>query len=290
MFHKMNLEDIEWLNKIIEKSDCFSNDYSPFNILGWSLSYHTEIDNISNILVGRIKLEDDRWTYLYPIGNGDTAALISRLEKMHNSEFDYPFSMICNKYQSELIDNSYYKVHCPEYDDYIYDAEDLAYLRGSKYHSKRNLIAQFEKKYDYNYEFFTKDNLNDCIELMKRWNMKINEPLFENELKLINLAANNAKTFKILGIVLYSGNKPIAFSVASMPREGLMDVHMEKADTEYTGVYSKIMNLLSKYAYEVENIRYINREEDMGIENLRKAKKSLHPEFMEEKYICTKKY
>lgn len=288
MFHRMTIDDIKWVTSCLEGQEVFSADYAPLNIFGWAEEYSTEIDLISGCLSIRMKSDNGNWAYLYPCGNGDVKSVISYLENYHKENYDSQFSVICNPKQSKNLGDGYIGEHPIEYNDYIYNTIDLVELKGSKYHSKRNHISQFDRKYEWKFLPLNKDNLNDAIDIMVKWQEQCRADSYESEMKLLELSVAYAKEFNIIGGILYAHNVPVALSVGTLIREGLLDVHLEKADTAYSGVYSKIMNEFTKYAYERTGAELINREEDMGIENLRKAKLSLHPAFLEEKHIFTK--
>ena len=69
--------------------------------------------------------------------------------------------------------------------------------------------------------------------------------------------------------------KYVAYSIGSMINENTADIHFEKADREYDGSYAFVNNSFAKYGFH--DAEYINREEDLGIEGLRKAKLSYYP-------------
>lgn len=288
MFHKLEIEDIAWIEECLNQSDCLSCDYSPFNIFAWVSTYSTEIADVSGFFVGRLFIEN-KWFYLFPCGKGNLEEALDKLIKYHYDNYDYPIIFMCNGKQAEYLGDSFEKELPPGYFDYIYNAKDLIELKGSKYHGKRNHIAQFDKKYNFSFVALDKSNLNDAQLLMKKWYNQTGADSYEEELLVINSAVEYANEFNIVGGMIYVEGNPVALSIGTFPGNDTLDVHIEKADTSYTGSYSKIMNEFAKYAYSIQKFTYINREEDMGLENLKKAKLSLHPVFLEEKWICTKK-
>lgn len=288
MFRELEIEDICWIESCLKGSDCYSCDYSPFNLFAWKDTYSTEITKINEFFVGRI-IVDDKWLYLYPCGKGDVKAVIDSLAEYHNAHYDYPLLFMCNRVQSEYLGEDFDKELRPGFADYMYNALDLIELKGSKYHKKRNLIAQFNKKYSWRLVPLCDDNLEDGKELMKRWHLQTGADSYNEELLVLEQAVKYSEEFNAFGSILYVEDVPVALAIGTFPGNDTLDVHIEKADTSYTGVYAKIMNEFAKYAYGIKQFSYINREEDMGIENLKKAKLSLYPAFLEEKWVCTKK-
>lgn len=288
MFRELEIEDISWIENCLTDSECYSCDYSPFNLFAWKAAYSTEIAKIDDLFVGRISV-DNKWLYLYPCGKGDVKTAIEKLIDYHKSNYDYPLMFMCNRAQAEFLGDDYNKELRPGYADYMYNASDLVELKGSKYHKKRNLIAQFDKKYSWTFTPLSENNIEDAKDLMKRWHLQTGADSYDEELIVLEQAVKFAKEFKVFGTILYVENVPVALAIGTFPGNDTLDVHIEKADTAYTGVYAKIMNEFAKYAYEIKKVSYINREEDMGIENLKKAKLSLYPAFLEEKWVCTKK-
>lgn len=179
--------------------------------------------------------------------------------------------------------------------DYIYRTEDLAGLAGKKYSKKRNHIKQFKaKRPGHRFEPLTSANLQDARLVEGKW---LEEFLAANaagddlkiEKEIIFFALENFERFeKVCGMtggLLYVDDKPAAFCVASLLSAAVTDVHFEKCLFEYArdGGYAVINNEFSKRV----KTEFINREEDLGIEGLRKAKLSYYPEEILEKYNGT---
>jgi hypothetical protein len=163
--------------------------------------------------------------------------------------------------------------------DYLYNAQDLLELSGKKYHSKRNFIARFERENDWQYEDITPDNLSDVWEFQDKWCRKngcdTNISLQE-EATCIAILLYNLDYLKAKGGLLRVNGKVVAFAVASRVGYDTLDIHVEKADYDVVGSYPMINREFLRHNVTPE-IVYINREEDMGLENLRKAKLSYHP-------------
>ena len=185
--------------------------------------------------------------------------------------------------------------------DYIYRTANLAGLAGKKYSKKRNHIKQFKtKRPDYRFEPLTSANLQDARLVEEKWleevlaadsagaNSTAGDDL-KIEKEIIFSALENFERFeKVCGMtggLLYVDDKPAAFCVASLLSAAVTDVHFEKCLFEYArdGGYAVINNEFSKSV----KTEFINREEDLGIEGLRKAKLSYYPEEILEKYNGT---
>ena len=185
--------------------------------------------------------------------------------------------------------------------DYIYRTEDLAALAGKKYSKKRNHIKQFKtKRPGYRFEPLASGNLQDAREIEEKWleevlaaasagaNSAAGDDL-KIEKEIIFSALENFDRFEkdcgMTGGLLYVDNTPAAFCVASLLSAAVTDVHFEKCLFEFArdGGYAVINNEFSKTV----QTEFINREEDLGIEGLRKAKLSYYPINVLEKYNGT---
>ena len=188
-----------------------------------------------------------------------------------------------------------------ESSDYIYRTEDLAALAGKKYSKKRNHIKQFKtKRPGYRFEPLASGNLQDAREIEEKWleevlaaasagaNSAAGDDL-KIEKEIIFSALENFDRFEkdcgMTGGLLYVDNTPAAFCVASLLSAAVTDVHFEKCLFEFArdGGYAVINNEFSKTV----QTEFINREEDLGIEGLRKAKLSYYPINVLEKYNGT---
>ncbi len=172
--------------------------------------------------------------------------------------------------------------------EYIYSSEDLASLSGKKYHSKRNHISTFKKKYNWNFESLTKDNSCDVLKFLAHWYNSYNEKATDSmttEDKGINMLLSGPQIDGMRGGVLRVDGNIIAFTIGCEISSEVFDVNFEKALIEFDGAYAMINNQF--VLNQLLSYKYINREEDMGLEGLRKAKLSYKPEILLEKYIIT---
>ena len=179
--------------------------------------------------------------------------------------------------------------------DYLYLQSDLADLPGSEYQKKRNHVSKFIKKNkNYNFVYFDYSTLTpqikeDFLKVAKKWLCELSGNVDNSvchESKSIEFAINHLSSFDFFGGILYISEKPRAITLASKISEEVIDIHFEKclADAAKDGGYAMINNLFAK---ECKNFKYINREEDLGIEGLRKAKLSYKPEIILDKYYGT---
>lgn len=168
--------------------------------------------------------------------------------------------------------------------DYVYLAQELIALRGRKYHAKRNHVNQFSAQYQYTYRPLTSDMTDACMELYISWLQEkdVNEPGILGEMKAIQFLLPNMERLGIVGGSLFVGDKLVAFTLGEKIRGDMAVIHIEKADASYVGLYAMINQQFAAHAWN--DMTYINREEDMGIPGMRKAKLSYNPVKMIEKF------
>ena len=172
--------------------------------------------------------------------------------------------------------------------DYVYLADDLINLAGRKYHSKKNHLNSFQKNYPMaNYLPITKDIIPKCREELNDWyenkSPELPDDLFlALERAAINEVLDNFCDFNIKGGAIELDGRIIAFTFGEQLNTDTAVIHVEKADPDIRGAYPAINQ--GFVAHEWSNMTYINREEDMGLEGLRKAKESYKPVKMIEKF------
>lgn len=167
--------------------------------------------------------------------------------------------------------------------DYIYNSSDLIGLSGKKYHSKRNHIKRF-KENDWCFRAMTSSDFDECIvfaaDFYNRSDYSDHSAVVEQY--AINTYFNNFETLGLKGGVLYCNGQLAGFTIGEQLNSDTFVVHIEKARADIQGAYPTLCNEFAKLC--AADFQYINREEDLGIEGLRKSKLSYHPAFLQEKY------
>lgn len=175
--------------------------------------------------------------------------------------------------------------------DYVYEAEKLMTLAGKKLHGKRNHINKFKQEHpDWSFERIEGHNAEECIEMAREWGRQnaIDEDWEKSaEFDITLRALRQNEQLKLDGGLIRADGRVVAFSLGEPCNRETYVVHIEKAFADVQGAYP-IMN-----QQFVEHIavgyRYINREEDAGVEGLRKAKLSYYPDLMVEKGTVTER-
>lgn len=201
-------------------------------------------------------------------------------------EIDKPMKIICAPSEHvSLLDTDIFVVeNNPDYAEYLYSPEDLIGLKGKKYHAKRNHIVKFKRSYQYEFREYTEADYDDVMKLFDIWQEnKIDTDKDSREIYALKYMLSFYRDLGLNAAVLYVGTEIVGFSLGEVTSNNVGIVHFEKADTNYDGSYSAINNFFAeKY---LSGVRVINRQEDMGIEGLRKAKQSYYPIGFQEKWL-----
>jgi hypothetical protein len=169
--------------------------------------------------------------------------------------------------------------------DYVYSTIDLIQLSGRKYHRKKNHLNQFLKKYSYEYMKLDLELVECFIEMQEEWcQMKecVEKPELLSEDYAVHTALKYYEYLDYKGGAIKIDSRIEAFSLGERLNSETAVIHIEKANPDITGLYSAINQLFCSRTWS--EIEYINREQDMGVEGLRKAKESYHPHHMIDKY------
>ena len=188
------------------------------------------------------------------------------------------------------------------FSDYLYEGDAIRLLAGRKYHQKRNHISRFLKSYDWDFRLFRTagEELSACMAVQDRWDLKKLEEadwqerlLVGNEINALEKCLAHFNELGLIGGILYIDGQPKGYSIGEMSVRGGISVgivHFEKCDSSYDGIYQAINQLFAQRA--LPDADFINRQDDMGVEGLRKAKLSYHPSRLVEKYtvkVCNGK-
>ena len=172
--------------------------------------------------------------------------------------------------------------------DYVYLREDLVNLAGNKYRSKRNHINQLLRTYSYQYSDLAPDHIQDCIELQEKWCIlrRCEDDMnLLGEWDAVKEILSSYESLDVQGGVVTIENKVMAFTIGQMLNDDTAVVHIEKADPEIPGLYPVINQQFCENNWK--DVRFINREQDLGMPGLREAKLSYYPDHMVKKFRIT---
>ncbi|NLZ25724.1 MAG: GNAT family N-acetyltransferase [Clostridiales bacterium] len=176
--------------------------------------------------------------------------------------------------------------------DYIYAAQDFISLKGKKYHAKRNHISKFKSNYNWEFREYRADDYDEVLRLLDAWNENkkfgtLSRESAEYEKQFLKNWLENLEERELLSDVLIADGAIVGVTVGEISPNGVGVVIFEKANQEFEGVYSMLSNSFAKKRFS--SLKYINRQEDMGLMGLRKSKLSYNPSDFSERYVLLKK-
>ena len=264
-------------------------DFSFGNLYCWSAKEHTEFCEKDGFLFLRSTFNGVT-SYAFPWGSGDVSKALDEIVQ-DASERDADLSFYCvSDEQLELLENHFgnkliFKEQ-RDYFDYIYLSENLASLKGRKFHSKKNHVNSFCRKNNYTIEEIDDSNIKECLDFSHKWFLE-NESTqtLEAERQVIDLAFKKYNQLGFYGALIKVDGKIIAFCLGEPMVDGeTFCIHFEKASKDFSNAYAALNKLFAEKL--VSKYKYINREDDAGVEGLRKAKLSYQPEFLVKKYYA----
>lgn len=289
-FHRVCLEDKPLYDSILMTCPERGCEYSFANLFLWG---RQEIAFVENCVVFFSHFFG-RSVYPYPLGTGDKkAALEAILADSRQRGIPCRITGMTEADRQELEDlfPGLFSIR-PARDsfDYVYTVDALADLKGKKLQKKRNHVNRFRTEHpEYRVEPICCENVARIQHMVNDWyvSRKLSDP--EGDYFLESLAM--AKAFRhydalnMEGIALLEGDRVLAVTMGSIMAPDMMDVHFEKAVEDVPGAYNTVNAEFARHIrLKFPEVRFLNREDDMGLEGLRTAKLSYLPDHMIEKY------
>ena len=285
MFKKITLKDKSLYYQYIDKNKFLSCEYSFATLFMWKDFNDIEYDIVNNIFIIKKYDKNNGKFFMEPLGDiadNSLINIIDYLESIRKKEkskwlFGDVSINFLNRLEDIYKENLIFEEEINNF-DYVYNFDDLRNLSGRKFRKKRNKYNQFIKNYNYK-------EREECLEFLEEWSLE-NKEMDEEFLAEIDGTRNLINYLGQLDldlIKLYVDNKLIGISIGERFNDSTYIVHVEKCLKEFKGSYAFINNELLKNSFL--DLKYVNREEDLGILGLKKSKMSYNPKFFERKYL-----
>lgn len=295
-FKKVTLDEQALFTDIFNHTDSMASEYTFAYLYMWKRNYNLTYAIIEDhlCLISRSKIYPAFSFCPMPIdGNHDSVKFEKALKAIeayfgHNNipllfgrveekKLPYFKAVYGEKMKIENLDNT---------SDYIYNAQDLITLEGKKFSKKRNHISKFMRLYgEYEYASVNESNLHECKRILDEWAEK-NETNIDEEIServACQELCHNWGTFPLKGALLKVNGRYEAFTIGELLNSEVAVIHIEKGNTDIHGIYTLINRDFC--ANEWKDVKYVNRQEDLGIKGLRKSKLSYNPAFMVNKFL-----
>ncbi len=280
-FKTPELEDDGWVRECFSHAHSMNCEYSFGSVYLWRAAYATKIAHYKDFFICRWGKTDI--SYSLPIGTGDFKDAVEQIVNDARSLGIKPriygitesYKVLLEKYFPDKF-LYFYDDGC---NDYIYSVSELAELHGKKYHGKRNHIANFIRNNpDWKYEEISQKNISECIDFHSEWIMSRddNDPDYSLEFEAVLSGFENYEKLGFKGGAIRANGKIIAYNYGEKINDLCFVSHFEKAPSGEHGAYAIINQEFAKRLL-ADGYEYVNREEDLGLEGLRKAKQSYHP-------------
>ncbi|MBQ7960700.1 MAG: DUF2156 domain-containing protein [Clostridia bacterium] len=278
------------------RNGLFLNSELTFtNMFIWQPSYNIRYAEIGDTLCIFSKYKNEPESVNLSTFSGNIQEAVSKLLEYFNEISSPPLIRLFSKEQKTILSESFPGMFRFEKDpdsyDYVYNISDLINLSGSKYHAKRNHINKFKSLYNYQYHTMTPEYREACREMFCRWceSKKDSISNIGDQLTAVNRLLDNWESLDIAGGCITVDGQMVAFSFGEVLcyRNSIAVIHLEHADTDFQGSFPMINQQFLEHQWS--DFKLVNREEDMGLEGLRKAKKSYYPVLLTEKYTATLK-
>lgn len=291
-FRDIEITDKKQINAALAQSDFMGCEYSFANNMAWKRLSDSKISFYKDFYIcGAFSSDDGVPHFIFPAGKGDYRDVFGELKRFTDSIGKPLILTGVTEKSLALLDELFPDSFTCEFDrdssDYIYNSSDLIQLRGKKYHAKRNHLARFSE-YDYIYSPVSEKDFDDCISFCTMtYNSKdgYNDHSFVAEQYAINTYFTYFNELNLKGGIIRINGQTAAVAIGEKLCSDTFCVHIEKADTRFNGIYAGINQRFAET--EASEFKFINREEDLGIDGLRKAKMSYQPAFLLKKHIVT---
>ncbi len=286
-FHKLTVDDRAAVQAVTLGAGRRNCNYTFANLIGWQFWYNTEVCICENAVVFRFAFEGRR-AYMVCTAAAPSVRLVELLcadaaavgsELMVLGVEDEPAAQV-----ADMLPGRVTVYPRREQYDYIYLRQDLAGLKGGSLKAKRNHVNKFLSMYpDFVYRPLEPSLFDDCRRLAKLWRSEVEETRHDEdyeitvdaEARAMETVFNNWDQLDAMGGCIFIEGHMVAFTYGAPVTNDTFDVCVEKANRLVDGAFNIINQQFATHL--PEQFVYMNREEDMGLEGLRKSKLSYHP-------------
>ncbi len=290
-FKPVTLESVSDIKGFLELSRSRTCDYTVAGILMWADYFRYEYAIVDDTLFIKGVAENDTGTPAFsaPIGKMPLEESIRMIvDYCRKNKMPVMFSAVPEDRLADFYPLGACRIEeLTDWTDYLYNADDLATLQGNKYSKKRNHVNRFAAEHPgYELQELTMGNIGDVKRFYRGLHMSHDDKdvTAEIERQQVFNVLDNYDKLPFEGAVLRTPDAGIvAFAIGEVIGDTLY-VHIEKMDHGVNGAGETINKLFASAMRDKYGIRYVNREEDVGDEGLRKAKMSYHPAALLKKY------
>ena len=292
-FKTVTLADKAWVDEIVFSENSPSADYNFGNIYIWDKHFRQLICPFEGRMLTKLRYEGHP-SFVFPIGTGPLRPAVEAL-RAFAAERGYPFRMhgITGRHKQQLEEEfpgCFDFTEDSDFADYIYSADKLATYSGKALHGKKNHCNRFEAENDWEFVPLTRELIPGCMDMLDVWSEENSDRLEKSITYEHDAIVRAFAAYEKLGLeggVLKSGGRIVGFTVGELASRDTLDVHFEKAEGSINGAYPMVCREMTRMAMARHpELKYINREDDMGLEALRFSKLSYKPEFMLKKYTA----
>ena len=288
-FKDFSIKDKELFDRYLLPYRFESSTYTFTTLLIWRKACEIQYAIFNDVLIMKRIGHDGTSTFMQPIGyrKEDLKDIIHELQvyKTENNvdylmkDIEEPFA---NEFR-EIFGDEFLIEEDRDNFDYIYERDKLVSLSGKILHKKKNHYNYFVKNYDYKDFRITPDKVESIVETAKNWcKMHSCVGYLLYELRSIIELLNNLDKLNLIGMAVSVNDVIVAFTIGERVSSDTAIIHVEKADSEFRGAYNYVNRAFAeKY---LDGIKWVNREEDLGLEGLRHAKMSYAPSRFGKKY------
>ncbi len=281
VFHSFTLEDRAKLAPYYAAVTQPSCEYTFANNFLWAKHYHNTWTELEGCLVLRYPGEVPAYTIFPDSGNPNAAICALRREAKGQG---VPLRLEVSRRQWELLQAWFPgEVSCtfhPDFGEYLYETAALQQMSGKKLHSKKNFINRFDREHTWSYQPITSKNKEECLAMLSLWKQRRNqEQLVQatalDELEIDRTALTLSEPLGLTGGLLRAEGQVVGVSLGEPVGGNTFVIHVEKAFPWIPGAYPMLVREFARHT--AAGYQYLNREEDLGVEGLRRSKQSYRP-------------
>ena len=289
-FKELLLEEKPLFDAALSQFPPVISEFTFTNLFIWRHTYEVRISRLKNLIC--LLAEKKEGPFFFPvIGEGDMIECYSTLLQYLKARGMVPrIARVPETVVAQIDWKAAGMIAELDRDqcDYVYLTEDLVTLKGRKFHRKRNHITRFRERYAYEYVPLTSGWISQCLRLQAGWcDLRNCEavPGLMNEAIAVKESLTHFEELGVKGGAILMNGKVEAFTLGEQLNPETMVIHIEKTNPAYEGLYAVINQAFLEH--ERSEHTYVNREQDLGEEGLRKAKESYFPHHRVNKYTIT---